>query len=330
MSRIKAAITGVGGYVPDYVLTNAEMESIVDTNDEWITTRTGIKERRILKGEGQGTSVLGIAAAKDLISKTGLDPGELDLLICATVTPDMIFPATANIIANGIGADHVFSYDLQAACSGFIFALTTGAQFIESGQFKKVMVIGADKMSSIVNYEDRTTCILFGDGAGAVLLEPVEDAGIMGYIHRTDGTGEEFLNMKAGGSRRPASSETVRNGEHSVYQDGKTVFKFAVNNMADISFEIMQRYDLTGDDIAWLVPHQANLRIINATANKMGIGSDKVMINIDRYGNTTSATIPLCLWDYETKLNKNDNLILAAFGGGFAWGAVYVKWAYQR
>lgn len=328
MTKIRAAITGIGGYVPDYVLTNAELATIVDTNDEWITARTGIKERRILKGEKQGTSVLGIAAAKNLIAKTGLDPRELDLLICATVTPDMIFPATANIIATGIGANNVFSYDLLAACSGFIFALTTGAQFIESGQFKKVMVIGADKMSSIVNYQDRTTCILFGDGGGAVLLEPAEDIGIMGTIHQSDGTGEDFLHMKAGGSRKPATADTVANGEHYIYQEGKTVFKFAVNNMADISFEIMRQYDLTGDNIAWLVPHQANLRIINATANKMGIGSEKVMINIDRYGNTTNATIPLCLWDYESKLKKGDNLILAAFGGGFTWGAAYVKWAY--
>lgn len=329
MTKIRAAITGVGGYVPDYVLTNAELETLVDTNDEWITTRTGIKERRILKGENLGTSVLGIAAARDLISKTGLDPKELDLIICATVTPDMLFPATANIIATAIGAGNVYSYDLQAACSGFIFALTTGAQFIESGQYKKVMVIGADKMTSIVDYTDRTTCILFGDGAGAVLLEPAEEFGIMGSIHRSDGTGEAFLQMKAGGSRHPASAETLNNKEHFIYQDGKTVFKFAVNKMADISAEIMQEFNLTGDDIAWLVPHQANLRIINATANKMGIGLEKVMINIDRYGNTTAATIPLCLWDYESKLKKGDNLILAAFGGGFTWGSIYLKWAYD-
>lgn len=330
MKKIKAKITGVHGYVPEYRLTNKELEKIVETNDEWITTRTGIKERRILKGENQGTSVMGIEAAKGLLKKTGTDPMDIDLVICATVTPDMPFPATANIIADKIGAKKSFSFDISAACSGFLYALHIGSQFIESKTHQKILVIGADKMSSIVDYQDRTTCVLFGDGAGAVLLEPSEDEfGIHDAILRSDGSGEAFLHMKAGGSRRPATHETVEAREHYAYQEGATVFKFAVTNMADVSGEIMERNGLSGDDVAWLVPHQANKRIIDATANRMGVGPEKVMMNIENYGNTTAATIPLCLWDYEKQLNKGDNLILAAFGGGFTWGSVYVKWAYD-
>ncbi|MCS5489868.1 MULTISPECIES: beta-ketoacyl-ACP synthase III [Algoriphagus] len=330
MEKIRAMITGVQGYVPEYRLTNKELEKMVETNDEWITSRTGIKERRILKGENQGTSVLGIEAAKGLLEKTNTDPMDVEVIICATVTPDMPFPATANIIADKIGAKKSFSFDISAACSGFLYALQLGAQFIESGTHKKVMVIGADKMSSIVDYQDRTTCILFGDGAGAVLLEPAEgDLGIRDAILRADGSGEPYLHMKAGGSRRPASHETVEAREHYAYQEGSTVFKFAVTNMADVSAEVMERNGLKGDDVAWLVPHQANKRIIDATANRMGVGPEKVMMNIERYGNTTAATIPLCLWDYEKQLHKGDNLILAAFGGGFTWGAIYVKWAYD-
>lgn len=330
MNKIRAAITGIQGYVPEYVMTNAELSTLVDTNDEWILTRTGIKERRILKGEGRGTSVIGAEAVKGLLAKTNTNPEDIDLIICATTTPDMMFPATANIISEAVGAKKAFSYDIQAACSGFLFALTTGSQFIETGKYKKVIVVGADKMSSIIDYSDRTTCILFGDGGGAVLLEPTtEEIGIMDAILKTDGAGEQFLHMKAGGSRKPASASTVAAREHFVYQEGSSVFKFAVTNMADVSAEIMEKNNLKGDDIAWLVPHQANKRIIDATANRMGVGSDKVMLNIHRYGNTTSGTIPLCLWDYESQLRKGDNLILAAFGGGFTWGAVYLKWAYD-
>ena len=321
-------ITGIHGYVPEYRLTNKELESLVDTNDEWIMSRTGIKERRILKGENQGTSVMGIAAVQGLLEKTGTDPLDIELIICATVTPDMPFPATANIIANKVGAINSFSFDISAACSGFLYALQLGAQFIQTGTHKKVIVIGADKMSAIVDYQDRTTCILFGDGAGAVLLEPTtEEFGIMDAILKADGSGENFLHMKAGGSRKPATLETVANREHFAYQEGTSVFKFAVTNMADVSAEVMERNGLTGDDIAWLVPHQANKRIIDATANRMGVGPEKVMMNIERYGNTTAATIPLCLWEYESQLKKGDNLILAAFGGGFTWGAIYLKWA---
>ena len=327
---MNAKISGVHGYVPDYVLTNAELETMVETSDEWITTRTGIKERRILKGEGQGTSVIGIEAAKGLLEKTNTDPAEIDLIICATCTPDMLFPSTANLIAAGIGAVNSFSYDLQAACSGFLYALATGAQFIESGTYQKVLVVGADKMSSIVDYTDRTTCIIFGDGGGAVLLEGTDEpVGIIDSILRSDGSGAQFLHMKAGGSLRPASHETVDAREHYIFQEGATVFKFAVKSMADVSAEIMAKNNLTADDIAWLVPHQANQRIIDATANRMDIGSEKVMNNIERYGNTTAGTIPLCLWDYEHKLRKGDNLILAAFGGGFTWGATYLRWAYN-
>jgi 3-oxoacyl-[acyl-carrier-protein] synthase III len=328
MDKLRAMVTGIHGYVPEYRLTNKELETLVDTNDEWIMSRTGIKERRILKGENQGTSVLGIEAVKGLLEKTGTDPMDVELIICATVTPDMPFPATANIIADKVGAKNSFSFDIGAACSGFLYALQLGAQFIQAGTHKKVVVVGADKMSSIVDYQDRTTCILFGDGAGAVLLEPTtENLGIIDAILKADGSGENFLHMKAGGSRRPATLETVANREHFAYQEGTSVFKFAVTNMADVSAEVMERNGLTGDDIAWLVPHQANKRIIDATANRMGVGPEKVMMNIERYGNTTAATIPLCLWEYENQLKKGDNLILAAFGGGFTWGAIYMKWA---
>jgi 3-oxoacyl-[acyl-carrier-protein] synthase III len=330
MTKITAAITGVSGYVPDYVLTNKELETMVETNDEWIVTRTGIRERRILKGEGIGTSYIGINAVKDLLAKTDTRPEEVDLLICATTTPDMVFPATANIICEAVGARNAFGYDLQAACSGFIFALATGARFIESGRYKKVIIVGADKMSSIINYKDRTTCIIFGDGGGAVMLEPnTEGLGIIDDILKSDGSGAAYLNMKAGGSRYPATAETVARNEHSVYQEGTTVFKFAVKGMADVAAEVMERNNLTGDDIAWLVPHQANKRIIDATASRMNVSNDKVMLNIDRYGNTTSGTIPLCLWDYESQMKKGDNIVLAAFGGGFTWGSIYLKWAYD-
>lgn len=329
MGKIRAAITGVHGYVPDYILTNKELETIVDTNDEWITTRTGIKERRILKGENQGTSVIAIEAVKGLLEKSHTNPEDIDLIICATTTPDMLFPATANIVGDHVGAKNAFGYDLSAACSGFLFALTTGAQFIETGKYKKVVVIGADKMSSIIDYQDRATCIIFGDGGGAVLLEPTEEeVGVMDAILRSDGSGAPYLHMKAGGSKKPATAETVAAREHFVYQEGAAVFKFAVTNMAEVSAEIMDKNNLKADDIAWLVPHQANKRIIDATANRMGIGSEKVMLNIQKYGNTTSGTIPLCLWDYESSLKKGDNLVLSAFGGGFTWGAVYLKWAY--
>ena len=328
MDKLRAKVSGIHGYVPEYRLTNKELESLVDTNDEWITSRTGIKERRILKGENQGTSVLGVGAVQGLLEKTATDPLDIDLIICATVTPDMPFPATANIIAEKVGAKNSFSFDVGAACSGFLFALQVGAQFIQAGTHKKVIVVGADKMSAIVDYEDRTTCILFGDGAGAVLLEPTtENLGLMDALLKSDGAGENYLHMKAGGSRRPASMETVANREHYAYQEGATVFKFAVTNMADVSAEVMERNGLKGEDVAWLVPHQANKRIIDATANRMNIGPEKVMMNIERYGNTTAATIPLCLWEYENQLKKGDNLILAAFGGGFTWGAIYLKWA---
>jgi 3-oxoacyl-[acyl-carrier-protein] synthase-3 len=330
MTKITAAITGVSGYVPDYVLTNKELEKMVDTNDEWITSRTGIKERHILKGEGLGTSFMAIKAVEHLIKNTNTTAEEIDLLICATTTPDMVFPATANLITDAIGAKNAFGYDLQAACSGFIFALATGAQFIETGKYKKVVIVGGDKMSSIIDYTDRATCIIFGDGAGAVMLEPnTEGYGIQDSILKADGSGAAFLHQVAGGSRKPASIETVQNREHYVYQEGTTVFKFAVKGMADVSAEIMERNHLTADDIAWLVPHQANKRIIDATANRMGVGPEKVMLNIQKYGNTTSGTIPLCLWDYENQLHKGDNIIISAFGGGFTWGAIYVKWAYD-
>lgn len=330
MSRITAAITAVQGYVPPDVLTNFDLEKMVDTNDEWIRTRTGIETRHILKGEGLGTSDMAVEAVKGLLKKRGIGPEEIDLVICATVTPDFVFPATANVISDKIGAVNAWSFDINAACSGFIYALTTGSQFIETGKYKKVLVIGADKMSSIIDYQDRATCIIFGDGAGAVLLEPdTEGYGVLDSILHTDGSGRVFLHQKAGGSVRPASHETVEKREHYVFQDGQPVFKAAVKNMAEVSVQIMERNNLTPDDIAYLVPHQANLRIIDATASRMGVGTDKVMINIQKYGNTTAGTLPLCLWDYESKLKRGDNLILAAFGGGFTWGSVYLKWAYD-
>lgn len=330
MGKMHAAITAVGGYVPDYILTNQELETIVDTTDEWITTRTGIKERRILKGEGKGTSYLATEAVKNLLSHHNIDPLSIDLLICATTTPDMQFPATANLVAANCGLTNSFSYDISAACSGFLYALNTGAQFIESGRNKRVIVVGADKMSSIVNYEDRSTCIIFGDGAGAVLLEANnEGCGIIDSILKSDGNGWVHLHQKAGGSARPASIDTVTAKEHYIYQEGQTVFKFAVTNMANVSAEIMERNQLSGADVQWLVPHQANLRIINATAERMNLPAEKVMLNIERYGNTTSGTLPLCLWEWENQLKKGDNLILAAFGGGFTWGATYIKWAYN-
>ncbi|MEY3834607.1 MAG: hypothetical protein RI989_35 [Bacteroidota bacterium] len=329
ITHMRAAITAIGGYLPPDVLTNADLEKMVDTNDEWIRSRTGISERRILKGAGLGTSDMGVEAVKNLCEKRGISPMEIDLLICATVTPDHLFPATANIICDKIGAKNAWGYDLGAACSGFLFAVATGSQFIETGKCKKVVVVGADKMSSIVDYTDRTTCVLFGDGAGAVLLEPTEeDNGIMDSILKTDGHGRHFLYQKAGGSVNPSTAETVANREHFITQDGQPVFKAAVMGMADVSAEIMEKNNLTSEDVAWLVPHQANLRIIDATARRMGVGNDKVMINIHKYGNTTSATIPLCLCDWESQLKKGDNLVLAAFGGGFTWGAIYVKWAY--
>jgi len=330
MNKIRAAITGVGGYVPDYILTNKELETMVDTSDEWITTRTGIKERRILKGENKGVSVMGIAAVQDMLTKTKTDPKEIDCIIFATITPDLTFPATANIVATSVGAVNAFSFDLAAACSGFIYALTTGTSFIQSGMYKKVIVIGGDKMSAILDYTDRTTCIIFGDGAGCILLEPTtEDVGVMDTIMKSDGTGETYLNLKAGGSRLPASHDTIDKRLHYVYQEGAAVYKFAVTNMAEVAAQIAERNKLTPETISWLVPHQANKRIIDAAAGRVGISDDKVMMNIQRYGNTTAGTIPLLLWDYEKKLKKGDNLILAAFGGGFTWGAIYVKWAYD-
>lgn len=330
MTHLTAAITGVSGYLPDYVLTNQELEHMVDTTDEWILSRTGIRERRILKGENQGTSVMAIEAVRELLRKTNTRPEEVDLLLLASVTPDMVFPATANIICDQLGINNAFSYDIEAACSGFLYALTTGAMFIQSGRYKKVIVVGADKMSAIIDYTDRATCIIFGDGAGAVMLEPnTEGYGVVDHILRADGSGATYLHQKAGGSRRPPTIETVTNREHYVYQEGASVFKFAVKNMADVSAEVMERNQLTSDDVTWLVPHQANKRIIDATASRMGVGPDKVMMNIERYGNTTSATLPLCLWDYEPQLKKGDQLILSAFGGGFTWGAVYLRWAYD-
>ncbi|NHA07499.1 ketoacyl-ACP synthase III [Mucilaginibacter sp. HC2] len=329
MSKIHAAITAVHGYVPDYILTNQELETLVDTNDEWIVSRTGIKERRILKGEGLGTSDMAVPAVNGLLKKRGISAEEIDLVIFCTTTPDMPFPATANILANKIGAVNAWGFDLQAACSGFIFGLTTGAQFIENGKHKKVLVVGGDKMSSIINYEDRATCIIFGDGCGAVLLEPnTEGYGIMDSILKSDGSGAQYLHQKAGGSVKPATHETVEAREHFAYQEGPAVFKFAVTNMADVAHEVMERNSLVADDVAWLVPHQANKRIIDATASRTGLSADKVIINIERYGNTTNGTIPLCLWEWESKFKKGDNLILAAFGGGFTWGSIYLKWAY--
>ena len=330
MQKIHAGITAVGGYVPEYRLTNAELEKMVDTNDEWIRTRTGISERRILKEEGKGSSDLAVPAVLELCKKRGISPAEIECMICATVTPDMVFPATANIICDKVGATNAFSFDIMAACSGFLYAVTTATAFIESGRYKNVVVVGVDKMSSIIDYSDRTTCIIFGDGAGAILLEAVEEGlGVKDSILKSDGSGSKYLHMKAGGSVKPSTVETVLAKEHFVYQEGQSVFKFAVKGMADVSFELMERNNLTADDIAWLVPHQANLRIIDATANRMGLPKEKVMINIQKYGNTTAATLPLCLWEWENQLKKGDNIILAAFGGGFTWGATWVKWAYN-
>ena len=330
MQKVSAAITAVGGFVPEYRLTNQVLETMVDTNDEWIVSRTGIRERRILKGEGLGTSDMGAAAVNDLLQKRGLSPTDIECIICATVTPDMVFPATANLISDKTGMTNAFGYDLSAACSGFLFALTTGAAYIESGRYKNVIVVGADKMSAIVDYSDRATCIIFGDGAGAVLLEAANDGnGVLDSIMRSDGVGAKHLHMKAGGSARPATVDTVLAKEHFVYQEGQAVFKFAVKGMADVSYELMQRNNLTADDLAWLVPHQANLRIIDATAHRMDLPKEKVMINIEKYGNTTAGTLPLCLWDWEKRLKKGDNLILASFGGGFTWGATWIKWAYD-
>ena len=330
MQKITAAITSVGGYVPEYRLTNAILEKMVDTNDEWIKSRTGIEERRILKGEGLGTSDLAAPAVLELLKKRGIAAEEIDCLICATVTPDMVFPATANIICDKIGASNAWGFDLGAACSGFLYALTTGTTLIESARYKKVVVVGADKMSAIIDYTDRSTCIIFGDGAAAVLLEPnYENEGILDSLLKSDGAGRQYLHMKAGGSVKPASVETVLAKEHFVYQDGQQVFKAAVKGMADAAYDLLQKNSLSGDDIKWLVPHQANKRIIDATANRVGLPPEKVMVNIQRYGNTTAATIPLCLWDWEKQLNKGDLILLAAFGGGFTWGAMLVKWAYN-
>ncbi|MAZ71686.1 MAG: 3-oxoacyl-ACP synthase [Flavobacteriaceae bacterium] len=330
MSKISAAITAVGGYVPDYVLTNQILETMVDTNDEWITTRTGIKERRILKDKDKGTSYLAIQAAKDLLKKSNTNPEDIDMVIMATATPDMPVAATGVYVATQIGAVNAFSFDLVAACSSFLFGMSTAAKYIESGRYKKVLLLGADKMSSIIDYEDRATCIIFGDGAGAVLFEPnTEGYGLQDEYLRTDGIGRQSLKIDAGGSLMPPTAETVANKQHYVYQDGKTVFKFAVSNMADVSEKIMARNNLSGDDVNWLVPHQANMRIIDATAKRMNLPEAKVMKNIQKYGNTTSATLPLCLVDYEKQLKKGDNLVFASFGGGFTWGAVYVTWAYD-
>lgn len=329
-NKLSAAITGVAGYVPDYVLTNEELEKLVETNDEWITSRTGIKERRILKGEGQGTSVMGAKAVEELLRKTNSTPDQVDLLICATVTPDYLFPSASNMICKSVGIHETASFDLAAACSGFLNALAVGSAFIEAGRYKKVIVVGADKMSAIVDYTDRTTCILFGDGAAAVMLEPNADGlGVQDFILKSDGEGCESLMQKGGGSAYPPTHETVEQKLHFIRQEGQSVYKFAVTRMANVSAEIMERNHLVGDDIRFLVPHQANKRIIDATANRMGIGEDKVMLNIQKYGNTTAATIPLCLWDYENQLKKGDKLILAAFGGGFTWGSAYLTWAYD-
>lgn len=325
--KLIAKITAVGKYLPEERLTNADLEKLVDTNDEWIKSRTGITERRILRDPEKATAFMAAEAAKEVLENRGIDASEIDAIIVATVTPDFLFPATACLVQNMIGAKNAYGFDLSAACSGFLYALSTGSMFIESGKHKKVLVIGADKMSSIVDFTDRNTCVLFGDAAAAVLLEPSDDGnGIIDFVNHCNGEGSEHLRMKAGGSRYPATEETVKNKEHYIFQEGRFVFKKATEGMADVSREIMERNNLTGDDVAWLVPHQANLRIIDATARRMELSSDKVMINIDKYGNTTAATIPLCLYDWKDKLSKGENLVLAAFGGGFTWGAMYVKW----
>lgn len=331
MTKIRAAVTAIQGYVPDYILTNAELETMVDTSDEWISTRTGIKERRILKGEGKGTSVMASKAVKQLLEKRGISPDEVDMLVCATVTPDMKFPATANIIAHQVGIKNAFNYDTNAACSGFIYTLVTAANFVESGRYKKVVVVGADKMSSIVDYTDRQTCVIFGDGAAAVLLEPTaEEFGIMDHEFQSDGCGHVHLHMKAGGSAYPPTHENIDAREHFVYQEGQAVYKFAVKNMSDVAMKVIERNHIKPEEIAWLVPHQANMRIIEAISRRTGVPMEKVMVNIHRYGNTTNATIPLCLWEWENKLKKGDNVILAAFGGGFTWGAIWLKWGYDN
>ena len=328
MNKITAAITGVQGYVPEHVLSNEDLTKIVDTSDEWITTRTGIKERRIMKNGA--CSDMAAEAVKSLLKKKNIDPLEIELVVLASVTPDHLFPSTANILCDKVGMTNAWGFDLLAACSGFLFALTTASQFIENGRYKKVLVVGVDKMSSIVDYTDRTTCIIFGDGAGVVLLEPNEEGlGIQDHILRTDGSGREFLIQQGGGSVNPATIDTVEKKMHFLKQEGLQVFKFAVTKMADISVEIMEKNNLSSDDVAWLVPHQANLRIIDATANRMGVSNDKVMINIQKYGNTTAGTLPLCLWVYEKQLKKGDNIILSSFGGGFTWGSIYLKWAYN-
>jgi len=326
---IKAAITAVGGYVPDYILTNEELSTMVDTNDEWITSRTGIKERRILKGEGKGLSDMCVEAVKQILEKRKISAEEIDMVIVGTITGDFGFPSTSNVICDKIGAKNAWGYDLSAACSGFIYGLVTGAQFIETGKYKKILVVGGDKMSSIIDYTDRATCIIFGDGAGAVLLEPTtEDLGVQDFVMKADGAGRNYLWMQAGGSVHPATHQTVDDKLHYVRQEGQAVFKFAVNGMADVSAEILERNKLKGEDIQWLVPHQANKRIIDATADRVGVPEEKVMMNIEKYGNTTAGTIPLLLWDYEKKLKKGDNLIISAFGGGFTWGSIWLKWAY--
>lgn len=328
MQKVTAAITAVEGYLPDEIVTNEDLSKIVDTSDEWITSRTGIKERRILRNGA--TSDMGAAAVKNLLEKKGIDPLEIDLLICGTVTPDLVFPSTANIISDKVGLKNAWSFDVNAACSGFLYSLATAAQFIETGKYKKVLVVGVDKMSSIIDYEDRTTCVIFGDGGGAVLLEPnTEGLGVIDSILHSDGSGRQYLYQPAGGSAMPASHETIDQRLHFVKQEGKQVFKFAVTNMAEVSAQIMENNNLSSDDVDWLVPHQANLRIIDATASRMGLSAEKVMINIEKYGNTTSGTLPLCLSDWESKLKKGDNIILSAFGGGFTWGAIYLKWAYN-
>lgn len=328
MGKVTAAITGVAGYIPEYVLSNEELSKIVDTSDEWITSRTGIKERRIMKNGA--SSDMAAKAVEELLRKTNTAPEDIDLVLVGTVTPDYPFPSTSNVVCDKVGMKNAWGYDLIAACSGFIYALSTGAQFIETGRYKKVIVVGVDKMSSIIDYQDRTTCVIFGDGCGAVLLEPNEEGlGVQDFILQADGAGREFLIQPAGGSASPASHETVDQRMHYVKQEGKQVFKFAVTNMAEVSAQIMEKNKLTSDDVDWLVPHQANLRIIDATANRMGLPKEKVMINIQKYGNTTAGTLPLCLWDYEKQLKKGDNIILSAFGGGFTWGAVYIKWAYN-
>ena len=330
MKKLRATNTGIGGYVPEYVLTNDELSKMVDTSDEWIMTRIGIKERHIIKEEGEGSSFVGSKAVKQLLEKTKTSPEEIDLLICATVTPDHQFPATANIISDKCGIKNAHSFDLNAGCSGFLYALNTASKFVESGTHKKVIVVGAEKMSSIVDYQDRATCPIFGDGAGAVLLEPTtDDIGIVDSILQSDGVGRVHLHQKAGGSARPASHETIDAREHYIYQEGQPVFKWAVSKMADVSVEMMERHDITPEKLSWLVPHQANMRIIEATANRMGISKDQVMINIEKFGNTTAATLPLCLWEWEDQLKKGDNVILATFGAGFTWGSMYLKWGYD-